>query len=100
MATKFKVNTTEEFESMLLTEDIRISEALVNTILSNLDGKKRHIHALSIVCKEDDAIYDITVDRRDFPQTLENNLKIYEKEERFEDCNEIKKALDYLSLKN
>ena len=61
MATEFEVETTEEFESMLQTKDIRISEALVNTILNNLKGKKRHIHALSVVCKEEDAIYDITV---------------------------------------
>ena len=96
MATEFEVETTEEFESMLQTKDIRISEALVNTILNNLKGKKRHIHALSVVCKEEDAIYDITVDRNDFYHTLETNLPTYEKEERYEECNEIKKALDYL----
>ena len=39
MATEFEVETTEEFESMLQTKDIRISEALVNTILNNLKGK-------------------------------------------------------------
>ena len=96
MATEFEVETTEEFESMLQTKDIRISEALVNTILNNLKGKKRHIHALRVVCKEEDAIYDITVDRNDFYHTLETNLPTYEKEERYEECNEIKKALDYL----
>ena len=96
MVTEFEVETTEEFESMLQTKDIRISEALVNTILNNLKGKKRHIHALSVVCKEEDAIYDITVDRNDFYHTLETNLPTYEKEERYEECNEIKKALDYL----
>ena len=96
MITEFEVETAEEFESMLLTKDIRISEALVSTILDNLKGKKRHIHALSIVCKEEDAVYDITVDRKDFHHTLETNLPTYEKEERYEECNEIKKALEYL----
>ena len=96
MATEFEVETTEEFESMLQTKDIRISEALVNTILNNLKGKKRHIHALSVVCKEEDAIYDITVDRKDFSHTLKTNLPTFEKEERFEECVEIKEALEYL----
>ena len=100
MVTEFEVETAEEFESMLLTKDIRISEALVSTILDNLKGKKRHIHALSIVCKEEDAIYDITVDRKDFHHTLETNLPTYEKEERYEECIEIKKALEYLNKKN
>ena len=100
MATEFEVETTEEFESMLQTKDIRISEALVNTILNNLKGKKRHIHALSVVCKEEDAIYDITVDRKDFSHTLETNLPTYEKEERYEECVEIKEALEYLKKKD
>ena len=100
MVTEFEVETTEEFESMLQTKDIRISEALVNTILNNLKGKKRHIHALSVVCKEEDAIYDITVDRKDFSHTLETNLPTYEKEERYEECIEIKRALEYLKKRN
>ena len=100
MATEFEVETTEEFESMLQTKDIRISEALVSTILNNLKGKKRHIHALSVVCKEEDAIYDITVDRNDFSHTLETNLPTYEKEERYEECVEIKEALEYLKKKD
>ena len=100
MVTEFEVETTEEFESMLQTKDIRISEALVNTILNNLKGKKRHIHALSVVCKEEDAIYDITVDRNDFSHTLETNLPTYEKEERYEECVEIKEALEYLKKKD
>ena len=100
MATEFEVETTEEFESMLQTKDIRISEALVNTILNNSKGKKRHIHALSVVCKEEDAIYDITVDRKDFSHTLETNLPTYEKEERYEECIEIKRALEYLKKRN
>ena len=99
MATEFEVDTAEEFETMLLAEDIRISEALVDTILDNLKSKKRYIHALSIICREDHAIYDITVDRKDFQHTLQKNLKSYEIEERYEDCIKIKKALAYLEKK-
>ena len=36
MAAEFEVDTAEEFETMLLTKDIRISEALVGTILKVL----------------------------------------------------------------
>ena len=99
MAAEFEVDTAEEFETMLLAEDIRISEALVDTILDNLKSKKRYVDALSVVCKEEDAIYDITVDREDFQHTLKNNLEAYEKEERYEDCIKIKKALTYLEKK-
>ena len=54
---------------------------------------------MSIICKEDHAIYDITVDRKDFQHTLQKNLKSYENEERYEDCIKIKKALTYLEKK-
>ena len=99
MAAEFEVDTAEEFETMLLSKDIKIAEALVDTILDNLKSKKRYIHALSIICKEDHAIYDITVDRKDFQHTLQKNLKSYENEERYEDCIKIKKALTYLEKK-
>ena len=100
MAKEFEVSTAEEFESMLQTKDIRISEALVETILNNLKGKKRYIHALSVVCREEDAIYDITVDREDFQHTLKHNLSTYIKEERYEDCAKIQKALKFLAKKS
>ena len=34
-----------ELEDMVKNRDIRISKALVDTVLNNLKGRKRHIHA-------------------------------------------------------
>jgi hypothetical protein len=99
MGFRFDVNTPEEFEELLEVRDLRISEALVETILNNLKGKKRHIHALSIFCREDGAIYDVTVDRKDFHHTLKENLPVYEREEKYEDCIRIQKALKHLENK-
>ena len=46
-----------------------------------------------------DAIYDITIDKQDFHHTLEESLIAYEKEEKYEKCAEIKKAMDWLEKK-
>ena len=99
MATEISVFDNEEFEEMVAKRDLRISKALVETILKNLKGRKRHIHALSVLVEQEQVIYDITVDREDFLTTLENNLSIYEKHELYEDCAEIVKGIKYLKDK-
>ena len=99
MITKINVFDSEEFEELISQRDLRISKALVETILSNLKGKKRHLHALSVMIEQEQTIYDITVDRVDFLQTLESNLPIYEQHELYEGCSEIVKAIKFLENK-
>ena len=96
MATEISVFDSDEFEELVSQRDLRISKALVETILKNLKGRKRHLHALSVLIEQDQTIYDITVDRQDFVITLEQNLPIYEKYELYEKCAEIVKAISYL----
>ena len=95
----FDVNNSEEFESMIEQGDIRIAKALVETILKNLKGRKRHIPALSVFLKDEELILDVTVDREDFAYVLETNLPKYEAHELYEKCAEIVKALEFLKEK-
>jgi hypothetical protein len=97
MATEISVFDSDEFEELVSQRDLRISKALVETILENLKGRKRHLHALSVLIEQDQTIYDITVDRQDFVITLEQNLPIYEKYELYEKCAEIVKAIGFLN---
>ncbi len=99
MAREFEVQNAEEFEKLIQSRDFRVYEALVSTILKNLKSKKRHHHALSIISADEDAIYDITIDKQDFHHTLEESLIAYEKQEKYEKCAEIKKAMDFLDQK-
>ncbi len=48
-AVEFEVETTAEFEEMIMNKDFRISEAIVEGIFANLESKKKHIHLLSII---------------------------------------------------
>jgi hypothetical protein len=95
----FDVNNGEEFENMIEKGDIRIAQALVETILKNLKGRKRHIPAMSIFLKDEELILDVTVDREDFAYVLETNLPKYEAYELYEGCAEIVKALEFLKNK-
>jgi protein-arginine kinase activator protein McsA len=99
MATKINVFDSDEFEQLVANRDLRISKALVETILKNLNGRKRHVHALSVLVEQEQTIYDITVDRKEFVVTLEQNLSILEKNEEYETCAEVVKAIKFLKEK-
>jgi len=96
MAVEITVQNSDEFQEMVDNKDFRIAEAVVSGIINNVNTKKKHIHVLSINCIEDDAIYDITVERKYFAETLEENLPHYVREERYEDCRVIADTINML----
>ena len=99
MAKEFEVDSPEEFEMMVENGDIRISKALVSTILKNLKSKKNHHHALSITCLNEGETYDVTINKHDFQVTLEKCLPKFEVEQLYEECGEILSAITYLKKK-
>jgi hypothetical protein len=99
MATEISVFDSDEFEELITNRDLRISKALVETILNNINGRKRHVHALSVLIEQEQTMYDITIDRQEFVTTLEQNLPIYEKHELYEGCAEIVNAIQFLKEK-
>jgi hypothetical protein len=97
-AIEITVHNTEEFQELVDNKDFRIAQAIVEGILDNVSSKKKHIHVLSITCLEEGEIYDITVERKHFIETLEENLPYYVKEELYEKCAEITKAVESLKI--
>ena len=96
MVAEITVNNSDEFQELVDQKDFRISKAIVEGILDNVKSKKKHIHVLSITCLEEGEIYDITVERKHFAETLEENLPYYIREEQYEDCSRIVKTIDEL----
>ena len=96
MATEISVFDSDEFEELVSNRDVMISKALVETILKNLKGRKRHLHALSVLVEQEQTIYDITVDREEFITTLNQNLPVLEENEDYETCADIIKAINFL----
>ena len=99
MATEITLNNSEEFQEMVDRKDFVISKAVVESILSNLNGRKKHVHVLSVNCLEEEAIFDITLERKYFADTLQENLKYYVENEQYEDCTRIVEAINYLKEK-
>ena len=96
MAHSIDVHDIEEFEKLATSKDLEMAKAIVNTILENLTTKKRHIHVLEVYIKSTYSVFDLTVDRNNFVDTLEKNLKIFEHHEMYEDCAKVVEAIDYL----
>jgi len=96
MVTEITVSNTDEFQELVDNKDFRIAKAIVDGILDNIDSKKKHIHVLSVTCLEEGEIYDITVERKHFAETLEENLPYYIREEKYEDCQRIVDTINEL----
>lgn len=99
MATEINLNNSEEFQEMIERKDFAIAKAVVESILSNLNGRKKFVHVLSVNCLEEQSTFDITLERKYFAETLQENLKYYVEQELYEDCSKIVEAINTLKEK-
>jgi protein-arginine kinase activator protein McsA len=99
MATEITLKNSEEFQEMVDRRDFVIAKAVVESIMANLNGRKKNVHVLSINCIEDEATFDITLDRKYFIETLQENLKYYVEQELYEECTKIVEAINTLTEK-
>ena len=98
--TEFVVESSEEFEAMVTNKDFKIAESIVEGIFANLKTKKNHVHLISVVIESENSIYDITIERKHFAQTLEENLAHYVREEKYEECQRIADTINDLKKSN
>lgn len=99
MAIEITLNNSDEFQDMIDRKDFSIAKAVVETILANLNTRKKYLHVLSINCLEDGATYDITLEKKYFAETLQENLKYYVEKELYEECSQIVEAINKLKEK-
>ena len=99
MAIEINLNNSDEFQDMIDRKDFTIAKAVVETILANLNTRKKHLHILSVNCLEDGATYDITLEKKYFAETLQENLKYYVEKELYEECTQIVEAINKLKEK-
>jgi protein-arginine kinase activator protein McsA len=99
MAIEINLNNSDEFQDMIDKKDFTIAKAVVDTILANLNTRKKHLHVLSVNCLDDGATYDITLERKYFAETLQENLKYYVEKELYEECTQIVEAINQLKEK-
>jgi len=100
MALELNVNNIEEFQTMIDNKDFRISESIIKTILNNVNTKKKHVHIISINVLENNTTLDLNLEKKFFIETLEENLKFFIEQERYEDCQNIVNAINQLKSNN
>jgi hypothetical protein len=93
---QFIFETINDFERAIEEGDFEISKIIVETILSNLNTKKKNIYVMNFYIEETEESIDFTVLRSNFSEVLEKNLKFYEKEELYEMCSVIQKTIELL----
>lgn len=90
------VNNMEEFQDIVDNKDFRISESIVNVILKNINTKKQHVHIISVTLLDEGSTLDMTLERKFFVETLEENLKYFIEQEKYEECQRIVDAINQL----
>lgn len=90
------VNNMEEFQDIVDNKDFRISESIVNVILKNINTKKQHVHIISVTLLDEGSTLDMTLERKFFAETLEENLKYFIEQEKYEECQHIVDAINQL----
>jgi hypothetical protein len=96
MALELTVNNIEEFQNIVDSKDFRISESIVKSILNNLNTKKQHVHIISVSILEEGSVLDMTLERKFFAETLEENLKYFIEQEKYEECQHMVNAINKL----
>jgi len=99
MAAELVVNNSSELQDMIDNKDFKIAESIITSILNNVNTKKQHIHVLSFTILEEGSTLDITLEKKFFIETLEENLKYFIEKEKYEDCQKIVEAIDILKNK-
>ena len=94
---EIEVRSLNDFHELVEKKYFGISEAIVQSILGNLKTRKKNVHVLSVKCIEESTVFDITLEKVNFKETLKENLKYFEAREMYEDCGKIHKAIETLS---
>ena len=92
-------DSSQEIEYMLEGGDYNLSRLVVDTTLENLTTRKKVIPIVSIYAQEEEMFWDLTLDREDMEETLSKNLKIMEKFEDYERCQEIVNGIKFIQSK-
>ena len=72
---QIQVDTYAEFLEMTRNEKFTISEAIVNIVLNNLKTRKKEIPIFEVEVSEEDVIYTLSIQRKEFLDSLDFVLK-------------------------
>ena len=97
---KITVDNYDEFLKMALNQKFTMAQNIVETVLENLNTRKKQIPVFEIEVSDEDSIYTLSIQKDEFIQILNTNLIHFENEEAYEGCQKIIEAINYLKTKN
>ena len=97
---KITVENYDEFLAMTKNQKFTISQQIVETVLNNLDTRKKQLPIFEIEVEGEGATYTLSIQKDEFIHTLKANLIHFENEEAYEGCQKIIEAINYLKTKN
>ena len=97
---QIKVNNYDEFLAMTKTQQFTISQQIVETVLNNIDTKRKELPIFEIEVESEGVSYTLSIQTEEFIDTLKTNLIHFENEEAYEGCQKIIEAINYLKTKN
>ena len=97
---KITVENYDEFLEMTKNQKFTISQQIVETVLNNLDTRKKQLPIFEIEVEGEGATYTLSIETEEFINTLKTNLIHFENEEAYEGCQKIIEAINYLKSKN
>lgn len=96
MISRLVIPDVDTFDDMLDEGSYELATALVDGILSQLPMSGSRMKIVEVYVEEEDDIYDLSIDKTDIIETLQDNLVWYEREENYEGCATIVKAIETL----
>jgi hypothetical protein len=97
---KITVDNYDEFLQMALNQKFTMAQDIVETVLENLNTRKKEIPVFEIEVDGEGATYTLSVQKDEFLSILKTNLIHFENEEAYEGCQQIIEAINYLKTKN
>ena len=97
---QIKVDNYDEFLAMTKTQQFTISQQIVETVLNNIDTKRKELPVFEIEVESEGVSYTLSTQTEEFVDTLKTNLIHFENEEAYEGCQKIIEAINYLKTKN
>jgi len=97
---KITVDNYDEFINLAQNQKFTISQQIVETVLNNLDTKRKQLPIFEIEVEGEGATYTLSIQTEEFIETLKANLIHFENEEAYEGCQKIIEAINYLKTKN
>jgi hypothetical protein len=83
---KITVENYSDFLEMALNQKFTFSQGIVETILDNINTRKKQIPVFEIEVDSEGATYTLSVEKDEFIHILKTNLIHFENEEAYEGC--------------